>query len=149
MSNLSNSLSEVAKQVETAKKALQADVRGAFEGAVKDYFSRAPEGCSFVWSQYTPYFNDGEPCYFRVNEVEVRVPLTEGETRAEEDDYGDRYAWGDNDQSENLSKDLQEDALAISSFIERQDDLMETLYGDHAIVTLSAAGASIESYDHD
>jgi hypothetical protein len=32
---------------------------------------------SFGWTQYTPYFNDGEPCVFSVNE-ELSVTLVDG-----------------------------------------------------------------------
>jgi hypothetical protein len=50
---------------------------------------------SVHWSQYTPYFNDGDPCEFTVREVYVRLDdrfLTDEEREElSEDDWEDEY----------------------------------------------------------
>lgn len=37
----------------------------------KSFFERFPEVYCVCWTQYSPYFNDGEPCRFGVNESSV------------------------------------------------------------------------------
>lgn len=50
---------------------------------------------SLRWNQYTPYFNDGEPCVFGVGEMYVK--LVDDDTDPEETDEQDGYltAWND------------------------------------------------------
>ena len=52
---------------------LQHEGKAAVKDAFKDLFDKYPEVRSVVWSQYTPYFNDGEPCYFSVHEFDVNL----------------------------------------------------------------------------
>lgn len=39
------------------------------------------------WEQYTPYFNDGDPCYFELHEIKVRI-VDENENVVENEEYG-------------------------------------------------------------
>lgn len=54
---------------------------------------------SFGWTQYTPYFNDGEPCVFGVGEVWVK-PVGEGEEKADENEDDEEYE--DEEENERL-----------------------------------------------
>lgn len=51
-----------------------------------------PELLGIGWTQYTPYFNDGEPCVFHAGDVYFAI---EGANKVE-DDYCD-YAWMEDD----------------------------------------------------
>jgi hypothetical protein len=52
------------------------------------------EVSGICWNQYTPYFNDGEPCVFRVGEVYFSL------VGAEKEDYFE-YDWMEEDFNEN------------------------------------------------
>ena len=52
---------------------LQQEGEAAVKDAFKDLFDKYPEVRSVVWSQYTPYFNDGDVCYFSVHEFDVNI----------------------------------------------------------------------------
>ena len=41
--------------------------KDVFEDGCKNIFEKYPKIESFGWNQYTPYFNDGETCFFSVN----------------------------------------------------------------------------------
>lgn len=112
-----------------------------------------PEVEYVQWDQYTPYFNDGEPCVFSVGEVGVRV------TGVDEDagDYGDgiltewdlnpRYGreglfdgpdWaGIHVALEKLNQSGEWERIALENF------------GDHAEVRATKDGFSVEYYEHE
>jgi hypothetical protein len=56
---------------------LRDEGQAAVKDAFKDFFDQYPEVRSVKWSQYTPYFNDGDTCHFGVNEFEAVVVSTE------------------------------------------------------------------------
>lgn len=56
------------REYESAKKAYQAKLKAEFEPIFKAFFEAFPEISMIAWTQYTPYFNDGDPCVFRVGE---------------------------------------------------------------------------------
>lgn len=107
------------------------------------------------WRQYTPYFNDGEPCIFGVNEPEFYLDGIDESL----------YAWVGNRDSklygdDQLKKAALENPLivdnikAINAFFNSQpDDLFETVFGDHmkikAMVVDGALKFETEEYDHD
>jgi hypothetical protein len=49
------------------KKALLAELQKDFPAMFTELFAEAPNLKSFGWTQYTPYFNDGDSCEFGVN----------------------------------------------------------------------------------
>lgn len=52
---------------------LQQEGESAVKDAFKDIFDKYSELRSVVWSQYTPYFNDGDVCTFSVHEFDVNL----------------------------------------------------------------------------
>lgn len=49
------------------KKTLLAELQTEFPGMFVSIFEQAPTLKSFGWTQYTPYFNDGDTCEFGVH----------------------------------------------------------------------------------
>ena len=60
---------ELNKQIEAAKKEMRDKSQGLVEALVKQFLDACPEVTGIHWSQYTPYFNDGDSCEFSVNEI--------------------------------------------------------------------------------
>jgi hypothetical protein len=56
---------------------LQDEGQAAVKDAFKDLFDKFTEIRSVVWSQYTPYFNDGDTCTFSVHEFDVNIGTDE------------------------------------------------------------------------
>jgi hypothetical protein len=45
----------------------------ALKEAFKELFDKHPRLESVTWVQYTPYFNDGDPCYFSVHDFDASI----------------------------------------------------------------------------
>ena len=64
-----NSLSEARTKINELKNELVQQSYDIFTDLQKEIFTKYPELESFGWSQYTPYFNDGDTCIFSANDV--------------------------------------------------------------------------------
>lgn len=127
-----------------------------------------PTIVEFGWYQYTPYFNDGEPCVFSAGELWVR--LTTSPEDADTVDLSLRYP------SERVEPHLGEEkikwikkyseyeteyegpdeerfqrALALHNAIDsgQFDDVLMDTFGDHAGVTVKRDRIAVEFYEHD
>ncbi len=76
-------------------KQVRDDSRELAESLIKtaflEFFNQCPRVESIVWVQYAPYFNDGNPCIFSVDEPEAYAfkELDSDEEDDDEDDDGD------------------------------------------------------------
>ncbi len=115
-----------------------------------------PNVHSVRWTQYTPYFNDGDPCIFGVNGVLVK--LLDGDP--EDGDYGDGYIDGyamrvySEGYKQKPSVKPEFESLypvfnALEEQIEHFEDFFQESFGDHAKVTATSAGFEVEFYEHD
>lgn len=119
---------------------------------------------SVRWEQFTPYFNDGEPCVFSTGEARVRIS---GEDE-EHGEYGDGFltewdtydygpgGWADkkyktfsahNLYGEDLSKALVD--FTRSGLGKKHYVFLGETFGDHAVVTATVDGFEVEYYEHD
>lgn len=120
----------------------------------------------FGWRQYTPYFNDGEPCLFGAHGLWVRTVDDEDE---DEDaltvEYGhptlgefEYEYFGDEVPRQRRIKTYTgpdrarlERCLALDGAVDSGefDDVLIEAFGDHAHITVKATGISVEFYGHD
>lgn len=184
-------LNQIKQKLEEAQQLMKQQGKAALEEAFTSFFDKHPEAKALVWVQYTPYFNDGEPCEFRVNGMELKVDAssmaedvrkllgTEAEeTQGSEDEdeehnygYGDscaaavlrelsgtgpQYNWDlcvrTNTTRRSLNdseKSLLEDFKDLSSALNKLDDLLETVIGDHVKVVVTRDGIQTTDWDHD
>lgn len=56
-------------QIEELKKNMTGESKKFIENAAKSLFEQYPFLHSIYWTQYTPYFNDGDTCEFSVHEI--------------------------------------------------------------------------------
>jgi hypothetical protein len=59
-------IDELIKQYDDAIKDLTNKIISALKTEFGKIFDKYPELSYFTWKQYTPSWNDGEPCYFNV-----------------------------------------------------------------------------------
>lgn len=122
---------------------------------------------SFGWTQYTPYFNDGERCVFGVNEPWFRT-TTDAERNADDEDDNDalaisihptlapdrydrvsgRFVPVERD-TESVHRYARCQALADALVTGEFDDVLLDAFGDHAHVRISRSGIVVDSFEHD
>ena len=142
-------LNELKSIHETAMKQIKASGEGALKEALREFFEKFLNVAALRWSQYTPYFNDGDSCTFSVNEPRLRFIETPDDD--ESGDYEDGYlsTWDLHDKPEH--KELLAAFEEFGSVI--QSDSMEAvllaMFGDHVEVTATRDKIEADSYSHD
>jgi hypothetical protein len=137
-------------------------------------------GVTFVrWTQYTPYFNDGDPCEFGVNadftlgwpggieddlwEIGYRLkeftPYNyQGGNTAENDRRNAEYkrqhdASRDEAVNAGITAEFIEAVKAVckpaSQFLNDNENLLKAAFGDHASITVTPEGIEVDEYSHD
>lgn len=124
MDSLIQKVKAAQKDLELALKVEIEELRGAI-------FKENPHLESVSWTQYTPYFNDGDTCEFTVHSWLTTVDEDGNEEEDLESESG---------ALQNLANVLDNSDLS-SAFLQA--------FGDHARVTLTREGISVEEYDHD
>lgn len=128
-----NLKSEIKKLQDQIKE----KARGAFEKGIKIVFDHFPTLNQIRWTQYTPYFNDGEECTFRSNHSDCSLN--------EDEDYGEYYK--DEGFPEGITKEIKDTVREFLRLFDEND--YEIMFGNHVAVTITPKGISIEDYDHE
>ena len=127
------------------------------QAAVSEFLApHIPPGFVLQWAQYTPYFNDGEACIFRVGEpFLIKIPET---------GIGDLHRYSEeNDDcvSKYETKGRFDDAMivegltvgqaraAFKAWDELPEDLLEAAFGDHVKVNVTSTSYDVDEYEHD
>ncbi len=127
---------QVKEQMTMLKEQAKKQAEEFFNQGAKNLFSENPDLESFSWHQYTPYFNDGDPCVFSVHTDDVYVNGV--------NEYGDTL---DGDEEEEANKELLN---KVSSFLQVFDDEdLLHLFGDHVSITATKEGIEKTEYNHD
>ena len=132
-----------------------------FTEMTKVIFEEHPKIKSFGWNQYTPYFNDGETCTFSANVDYIYINGTcvdDSDWVSEKiiTNYGtwnrEKKVYEGRTEIPNLNYDseLVKSTDNIIEFLRNFDeDFFMSQFGDHAEVTVTLEGVSVDEYEHD
>lgn len=156
----SGEIGKVLTDYEEMMKKVQETLRANMKGVFKAFFDSYPEVKTIHWTQYAPYFNDGEECVFGVNEPHF--------TKTEYGELTDReHAWGEEDDGIIVSRvwnserktfdeiqldaNLMRDMDALSDILQSgaNGDVMLAMFGNHVWVKAHRGGFEVDDYDHD
>jgi hypothetical protein len=178
MSEVLNKIRRELDAFAETKKALVAELRNEFPNMFKDIISKAETFETLSWTQYTPYFNDGEACEFSTNidyldidddDIYSREDLKYflyGKILTEEDKVfndeiavkeGNPHMIGRNIGQDGYVKNQkynEHDGEIYNSIktvlSEIPDEFYLELFGDHSKVILNKDGTIVvEEYEHD
>lgn len=159
----------IADQAELQRK-FQEQAQGMFKEITKEFFDKNPGITGVVWTQYTPYFNDGDTCEFSVHEPtftnapldelhEVRWGEYEGETEGvwacERVDHvltSDREWYKETAETIRAAGGVDPASCALFSTAinsSEMETVMQAMFGDHVKVIATREGFEVEEYDHD
>lgn len=129
-----DALSQLKKRVETV-----------FHDNFMTFFSANPKVYGITWHQYTPHFNDGDPCYFGVDEmyvIDTEEGLEEAKEGARPYDFVSSYE---------MSK--KPDMQSVVDFLQALDkmplEVMEGMFGDGVQVVAHRDGFTVFEINHD
>jgi len=129
MSELKNRIDDI-KQL---RKVIAKQEKELIKEAIKTAFDTHPEVEKISWVQYTPYFNDGERCYFGVHYQDAEI-----NDKSEYDDYDDF-------ESEGLDKCK----TTIIDLFENIDSSAFEQFGEGRVDARRDREILVENYDHD
>lgn len=135
-------IEEFDRRMVELKKNMVKEFEGTIKGVFTEVFNAHPELERISWTQYTPYFNDGDPCVFGVNGMYFL--RTDDPEEMKEDNLYDWHdaSWGDE------AKEFPA-LVELSKLIHSSDDVLLMLFGDHCQVTVTRKGIDVEEYDHE
>lgn len=171
-------IKEKIEAIKQQKEELTAQLRKDFAPMLQPLFEKSNGKIKSIgWTQYTPYFNDGDTCEFGINidypyvngesvyDLEIlnenkHVKITE-ENEEEVKKHSEKigYRWLKNNTigqggylpNENYDQELDslvEEFKSVLSSID--DEFYKDLFGDHVIVTVHSNGTvETEQYEHD
>lgn len=104
----------------------------------EEVFQKYPELKSFSFSAYTPYFNDGDECVFRINSVSEINGI----------DIYNYFDVAGRLFSESSMKKVIDEIDAINFKLD--SSIFQAAFGDHKIVTVARnMTVDIDDYEHD
>jgi hypothetical protein len=154
-------LREKQEEIKKLKEEMLVASNKIFTDLTKTIFEDHPKVNSFGWHQFTPYFNDGDTCTFSVNTDYIYI---NGESVDESDwinetkitNYGTwnrekrQYEGRTEVPNFNYDKELVSACDEIREFLSNFDnDFFMSQFGDHAEITITAEGVSVDEYEHD
>ena len=149
-------LNDNLKAFEKQKKDLIKNVKKDLKSVLKELFSTIPEIKSIYWTQYSPYFNDGDECRFRIAEVVFYNFVPDRPFRYAEQIDDDEYPEGSWAYSEyslkesNLPKEVIDFLSNFDTTINANREFIKEIFGDHSIVSFTINGIEVSEYtDHD
>ena len=171
-------IAEKNAKIDELKSLYQEGLKVLAKDLFKEFFNLNPSVQAILWNQYTPYFNDGDPCEFRVCQPvfitknfdpdDITTPCAyEGE-----EEYGSfnvdlinyrKYAEGEGDKEfwtrrvtemeadiEGLETINWDSIVAMDNFVESNDEIMKEMFGDHSVVAVTRDQIIVEEYtSHD
>lgn len=150
------SLKTLIAEFEAMQANFQLKGKEALSDEMKDFFNMNPGIKCITWTQYSPYFNDGEACEFRVNSPmfsnsDEADALRHGEYSGDDENI---WVFGDDCYDDSTASPTEQEVKAMNEMDKMlqsgaASNLFESLFGNHVSVTITANGISVFDYDHD
>lgn len=154
-------IEQTEKNLSSIKERYQEEGKAEIQNTLQLFFKEFPEIKKIAWTQFTPYFNDGDECVFSVNDImflndeyEIGDKATGYDWRGnlvENLEIGSMYDFDEVCMShcKTNSPELQEGIKQLKSLMNTHEDILKELFGDHVEVHITADSVRIDDYDHE
>jgi hypothetical protein len=148
-------MKEKIKAIEKLREEYTKQSKVLIHELAQDLLSLDPAIRGVTWAQYTPYFNDGDPCTFGINDPALIL------ARSFADQYKDSMYCNSSNENEgeyefssqaNKVQGLQPITLALrefSRFLNENSSVAQEVFGDGVKVTITRDKVTIDEFDHD
>jgi len=142
--SIAASLSELSVKRQEIEKAAQEQAKAILAPGLKTFMDEHPDVKAIGWTQYTPYFNDGEECVFGVNDLHASLV-------DERDDEvgGDGWEYLYGKTTKGFSQKSWDDLLELQKALSGAEPDLKAAFGDHVRVIVTNEGIDVEEYSHD
>jgi len=167
---------ELKNKQAAINKALEKTGKTALKEMVVEFFAEHPDLLSFSWTQYTPYWNDGDVCVFSaatdypavtfkakdgkvltfdenfagyVDEEGEEIDVLPSKIHTVEGVYDENTKF--EETKDPYEKQVNSLVKAVTNFLKPfDDDDLLTMFGDHQKVTVKRNGKiETEDYEHE
>jgi hypothetical protein len=164
MSDLQAEFDKLLEEQRDLTKRFQSKAQELFKQTFKVFFEKNPAVTAVIWTQYTPYFNDGDTCTFSVNDVyftnadgdDMDDIASYGEYEGENEAVWSESSWGFKYEKERRPETdfsgVDFNSISeMSSMIQSGDmeSVMLAMFDDHVRVIATRDGFDVEEYSHD
>lgn len=143
-----NKLEALSAELEEQKRLINEQFKERLRPIFNEFLDSHPELKSFAWTQYTPYFNDGEPCTFSVNDI-----YSEDVELTDENDRYVEYIWSGSSEGQRSLyvkyTSLREDLKRLERILMHNEDILQSVFGDHAKITVTRNSVEVDEYEHE
>lgn len=139
-------LDVMQRKIARMKEDLAKEFECVMHESFAEFFKDHPTVKSISWAQYTPYFNDGDACYFSyysMSHYPCTIKVNGEELRC--DRPGSVHSWWSTDSGKQALRQISKLDNLISQF----EDELEACFGDHCRVIATPAGFEVIEYEHD
>ena len=151
-------IKEIMKELKDLQAKFENESKQVFGKVMKSFFESFPEVERIVWTQYTPYFNDGDPCEFTIGEM-FFVPhnIKDDDDNAIDPDCMNYYDWNEysfssyHDAGNPLKPSVELGTAMddVESMLDDVEDFLRSTLGEHMEITVTKDGIETVEYDHD
>jgi hypothetical protein len=127
-----------------AAKAFEAEAQEIVKPCLQEFMTKHPSVKAIGWAQYTPYFNDGDPCTFSLRGLHASAM-----DEREEDLYGDGWHEIYGDPEEGFAAEDWQALKDLEGALGSLEDELHAVFGDHVRVIVTPDGVDVEEYSHD
>jgi hypothetical protein len=128
-----------------AVKAFQEEAQEVVKPTLQEFMRAHPAIKAVGWSQYTPYFNDGDACTFRVNDLYASTKDERSDSLYDDDCWNE--LWGE--PPEGYTPEDWEALKELNKAMQGMEAELEAVFGDHVQVIVTAEGVEVEEHEHD
>ena len=129
MANVELLIQEYQKRKEEFLQTMSKEINGYLTSILEKY-----NVIAMRWTQYTPYFNDGDPCLFGVHDLRVQFAKDNDDFLAE---------WETKGKEKIVVREMQ----CLRDII--PTEIMLAILGDHVEITVTREDVHAEFYEHD
>lgn len=167
---MGETMSVMVAQMAELKARMRAQGKQGVHQLVKEFLAEHPDVTCVRWTQFTPYFNDGDACVFGIGSVAVTGRALKARDAAapedddDDDDVDDLFDDDDDDDDEDEDDEDLEGSPWVSSYgkgalapvargleklLGEAEEVLELALGDHLRVYATATRLVTEEYEHE
>ena len=136
-------MTDAQNRMARLKDEIYKETDAAFSDIFSEFFTAFPNIKTIHWTQYTPYFADGDECIFNIGEIY----FSDKDHTELEGTYND-----ETDEEEDVTEGSPEYVAArnkMATIISGMEDYLKSRFEDHSYIKVWAGGADREDHDHD